>query len=311
MSRLTRPSTLALAAGLLVRCSCAGPPQVQGHRPAAGHRHDPEEQGAAVLRELRARDRAADRHRLQAASTHRHQGLRAAAGDEGRACSTSSSLRARRRSRATSRPSSAWTWSASTPTTRPRRKVVEAYKDAVDAAAAAAVQHQAARRLAVRPADHLLQAAITGLADLKGKKVRDPRRRDGQVHGEGRRDAGDDGVRRGVAGPEAGLVDCAVTGPSSANSAGWPESATHVYSAGAAGRRAGLRHQLNAWNKLHARPAGQAAGRDREAHRRHLEVFGGAVGRRHALQRRPGSLHDRQEVHADRRCRFTPGTSSW
>jgi TRAP-type transport system periplasmic protein len=26
-----------------------------------------------------------------------------------------------------------------------------------------------------------------------------------------------------------GTIDCAVTGPSSANSAGWPESATHVY----------------------------------------------------------------------------------
>lgn len=47
-----------------------------------------------------------------------------------------------------------------------------------------------------------------------------------------------------------GTVDCAVTGPSSANSAGWPESVTHVYPLGLQVAVQGYGVNLNTWNKL-------------------------------------------------------------
>ena len=47
-----------------------------------------------------------------------------------------------------------------------------------------------------------------------------------------------------------GTIDCAVTGPSSANSAGWPETATHVYPLGLQMAVQGYAIHLNAWNKL-------------------------------------------------------------
>jgi TRAP-type C4-dicarboxylate transport system substrate-binding protein len=53
-----------------------------------------------------------------------------------------------------------------------------------------------------------------------------------------------------------GTIDCAVTGPSSANSAGWPESATHVYPLGLQVAVQAYAISLPAWNKL--KPADQA-----------------------------------------------------
>lgn len=47
-----------------------------------------------------------------------------------------------------------------------------------------------------------------------------------------------------------GTIDCAVTGPSSANSAGWPESATHVYPLALQVAVQGYGISLNTWNKL-------------------------------------------------------------
>ena len=47
-----------------------------------------------------------------------------------------------------------------------------------------------------------------------------------------------------------GSIDCAVTGPSSANSAGWPESATHVYPLALQVAVQGYAISLPAWNKL-------------------------------------------------------------
>ncbi len=71
--------------------------------------------------------------------------------------------------------------------------------------------------------------AIGGLADLKGKKVRIL---DG-VMAKVMEKIGATPVTMAFGevsqGLSLGTIDCAVTGPSSANSAGWPESATHVY----------------------------------------------------------------------------------
>jgi len=71
--------------------------------------------------------------------------------------------------------------------------------------------------------------AIAGLADLKGKKVRIL---DG-VMAKVMEKVGATPVTMAFGevsqGLSLGTIDCAVTGPSSANSAGWPESATHVY----------------------------------------------------------------------------------
>lgn len=47
-----------------------------------------------------------------------------------------------------------------------------------------------------------------------------------------------------------GVVDCAVTGPSSANSAGWPEVTTHYYPLGVQIALNGYGITLAAWNKL-------------------------------------------------------------
>lgn len=94
--------------------------------------------------------------------------------------------------------------------------------------------------------------AISGLSDLKGKKVRIL---DGVMakvmekvgatpvtlaFGE---------VSQGLA---LGTIDCAVTGPSSANSAGWPESATHVYPLALQVAVQGYAITNGAWSKLNA-----------------------------------------------------------
>ena len=47
-----------------------------------------------------------------------------------------------------------------------------------------------------------------------------------------------------------GTIDCAVTGPSSANSAGWPESVTHVYPLALQVAVQGYGISMNTWNKL-------------------------------------------------------------
>jgi TRAP-type C4-dicarboxylate transport system substrate-binding protein len=53
-----------------------------------------------------------------------------------------------------------------------------------------------------------------------------------------------------------GVVDCAITGPSSANSAGWPEVTTHVLPLGFQMAINGYGINLNSWNKLNAEQQG-------------------------------------------------------
>ncbi len=92
--------------------------------------------------------------------------------------------------------------------------------------------------------------AIAGLADLKGKKVRIL---DGVMAKVVEKIGGTPvtmafgEVSQGLS---LGTIDCAVTGPSSANSAGWPESATHVYPLALQVAVQGYAITLGAWNKL-------------------------------------------------------------
>jgi TRAP-type transport system periplasmic protein len=92
--------------------------------------------------------------------------------------------------------------------------------------------------------------ALTGLSDLKGKKVRIL---DG-VMAKVIEKVGGTPVTMAFGevsqGLSLGTIDCAVTGPSSANSAGWPESATHVYPLALQVAVQGYAITLTAWNKL-------------------------------------------------------------
>ena len=51
-------------------------------------------------------------------------------------------------------------------------------------------------------------------------------------------------------GLKLGTIDCAVTGPSSANSAGWPETATHVYALGLQVAVQGYAINMTSWKKM-------------------------------------------------------------
>ena len=99
-----------------------------------------------------------------------------------------------------------------------------------------------------------------------------------------------------------GVVDCAITGPSSANSAGWPEVTTHQLPLGFQMALNGYAITLKAWNQL--KPDQQAklkAAFDRPD-RGNLEVLRRAVPGRAELQHRQGPLHHRQEVQAGQRA---------
>jgi TRAP-type transport system periplasmic protein len=92
--------------------------------------------------------------------------------------------------------------------------------------------------------------ALTGLSDLKGKKVRIL---DG-VMAKVIEKVGGTPVTMAFGevsqGLSLGTIDCAVTGPSSANSAGWPESATHVYPLALQVAVQGYAITQTAWDKL-------------------------------------------------------------
>jgi TRAP-type transport system periplasmic protein len=132
------------------------------------------------------------------------------------------------------------------------RTVVDAYKPVLDAR----LQKQFnAKLLGVWPFGPQMifcKPEISGLADLKGKKVRIL---DG-VMAKFMEKVGATPVTMAFGevsqGLKLGTIDCAVTGPSSANSAGWPESATHAYPLGLQVAVQGYAMNLAAWNKLSA-----------------------------------------------------------
>ena len=132
------------------------------------------------------------------------------------------------------------------------RKVVDAYREAFD------------KRLQERHGGKLLglypfgpqvvfcKVAITGLADLKGKKVR--------VYDQSLAKFIEKLGGIPVTIPfgetqqalERGVTDCAITGPSSANSAGWPEVTTHFMPIGFQSAINGYAMNLTKWNALSA-----------------------------------------------------------
>ncbi|MGL4323390.1 MAG: TRAP transporter substrate-binding protein [Beijerinckiaceae bacterium] len=94
--------------------------------------------------------------------------------------------------------------------------------------------------------------AIKSLADLKGLKVRIL---DG-VMAKFMEKIGATPVTMAFGevaqGLSLGTIDCAVTGPSSANSAGWPETVTHVYPLALQVAVQGYGMSTASWNKLNA-----------------------------------------------------------
>jgi TRAP-type C4-dicarboxylate transport system substrate-binding protein len=130
------------------------------------------------------------------------------------------------------------------------RKVVDAYKEQVDAR----LQKQFnAKLLGIWPFGPQIlfcKPAIKGFSDLKGLKVRIL---DG-VMAKFIEKVGGTPVTMAFGevsqGLSLGTIDCAVTGPSSANSAGWPETATHVYPLGLQLAVQGYAINLNTWKKL-------------------------------------------------------------
>jgi TRAP-type transport system periplasmic protein len=94
------------------------------------------------------------------------------------------------------------------------------------------------------------RAAMTSFADLKGRKIR--------TFGNSLNDLvqaiGGQPVSIGFpevySALERGVVDCAITGTGSGNSAKWPEVTTHIYNLPVAWALAGYMVNLTWWNKL-------------------------------------------------------------
>ncbi|MEF7617275.1 TRAP transporter substrate-binding protein [Aquincola sp. MAHUQ-54] len=136
------------------------------------------------------------------------------------------------------------------------RKVVDAYSEAFDKRLQ---ERHGAKLLGTYPFGPQVlfcKGAVTGLADLKGKKVR----------------VSDLSLAKFIEklggipvtlafgetqqALERGVADCAITGPSSANSAGWPEVTTHVMPIGFQIHLVAYAMNLKKWQAL---PADQQA----------------------------------------------------
>ncbi|HSV60315.1 MAG TPA: TRAP transporter substrate-binding protein [Variovorax sp.] len=132
------------------------------------------------------------------------------------------------------------------------RKVVDAYRDAFDKR----LQERHGGKLlgiyAFGPQVVFCKVAIGGLADLKGKKVR--------VYDQSLAKFIEKLGGIPVTIPfgetqqalERGVTDCAITGPSSANSAGWPEVTTHFMPIGFQIALNAYAMNLTKWNALSA-----------------------------------------------------------
>jgi TRAP-type C4-dicarboxylate transport system substrate-binding protein len=132
------------------------------------------------------------------------------------------------------------------------RKVYEAYYDTLDQRLQKQFQVKLLGAWPFGPQILFCKKPVARLADLKGLKVR--------VY--------DQNLAKfietvgGVPVPlsftevhqslSLGVVDCAITGPSSANSSGWPEVTTHQYALGVQMAVNGYAITLRAWNRLNA-----------------------------------------------------------
>ncbi|HEU5296845.1 MAG TPA: TRAP transporter substrate-binding protein [Burkholderiaceae bacterium] len=132
------------------------------------------------------------------------------------------------------------------------RKVVDAYRDAFDKRLQ---ERHGAKLLGIYPFGPQVvfcKVPITGLADLKGKKVR--------VYDQSLAKFIEKlgGIPVTISfgetqqALERGVTDCAITGPSSANSAGWPEVTTHFMPIGFQIALNAYAINLAKWNSLPA-----------------------------------------------------------
>lgn len=132
------------------------------------------------------------------------------------------------------------------------RKVYEAYFDTLDQRLQKQFQVKLLGVWPFGPQILFCKKPITGLADLKGLKVR--------VYDQNLakfiESVGGTPVPLGFTevhqSLSLGVVDCAITGPSSANSSNWPEVTTHQYPLGFQMALNGYAITLKAWDKLSA-----------------------------------------------------------
>ena len=130
------------------------------------------------------------------------------------------------------------------------RKVVDAYREAFDKRLQERFNGKLLGIWPFGPQVVFCNATIGGLADLKGKKVR--------VYDQSLAKFIEQigGIPVSISFGETqqslqrGVVDCAITGPSSANSAGWPEVTTHFMPIGFQIALNAYAINLNSWNKL-------------------------------------------------------------
>ena len=130
------------------------------------------------------------------------------------------------------------------------RKVVNAYKDTVDQRLQKQFNVKLLGVWPFGPQVLFCKKPITKLADVKGLKVRTY----DQNLAKFIQTLGGTPVPISFAETQQslslGVVDCAITGPSSANSAGWPEVSTHMLPIGFQLALNGYAITLDAWNKL-------------------------------------------------------------
>jgi TRAP-type C4-dicarboxylate transport system substrate-binding protein len=130
------------------------------------------------------------------------------------------------------------------------RKVVDAYREDFDKRLQERFNGKLLGIWPFGPQVIFCNAPISGLADLKGKKVR--------VYDQSLAKFIEQigGVPVSISFGETqqslqrGVVDCAITGPSSANSAGWPEVTTHFMPLGFQIALNAYAMNLNTWKKL-------------------------------------------------------------
>ena len=130
------------------------------------------------------------------------------------------------------------------------RKVVDAYRDVFDRRLQERFNGKLLGLWPFGPQVVFCNAPISGLTDLKGKKVR--------VYDQSLAKFIEQlgGIPVSISFGETqqslqrGVVDCAITGPSSANSAGWPEVSTHFMPIGFQIALNAYAMNLNTWRKL-------------------------------------------------------------
>ncbi|KFC73090.1 ABC transporter substrate-binding protein [Bosea sp. LC85] len=130
------------------------------------------------------------------------------------------------------------------------RKVVDAYREAFDKRLQERFNGKLLGIWPFGPQVLFCNATIGSLADLKGKKVR--------VYDQSLAKFIEQigGIPVSISFGETqqslqrGVVDCAITGPSSANSAGWPEVTTHFMPIGFQIALNAYAMNLNSWKKL-------------------------------------------------------------